>query len=236
MTTRNQPKLIPREITPEFLDALRAHGAVRAYVFGSRTRGEERADSDLNLLATFDPPITLFQRMDVADALSRLCGRRVDLLTTIHPAFVPFIRAHAGSTARMTKSAQPHLELIRESLSQIDRHRPSTRDAFLAQPMVQDAVLMRLHVMGESLACIRRLDADAFEKVAHHSWYKLIGLRNNISHGYEIIDFDEIWQIITEELPRFSESIAAASEKSAVSWVSQNSASSSMFLNEGMRP
>ena len=71
---------------------------------------------------------------------------------------------------------------------------------------------MRLHVMGESLACIRRLDADAFENVAHHSWYKLIGLRNIISHGYEIIDFDEIWQIITEELPRFSESIASAAE------------------------
>ncbi len=71
---------------------------------------------------------------------------------------------------------------------------------------------MRLHVMGESLASIRRLDADAFENVAHHSWYKLIGLRNIISHGYEIIDFDEIWQIITEELPRFSESIASATE------------------------
>ncbi len=112
----------------------------------------------------------------------------------------------------MTKSAQPHLELIQESLAQIDRYRPSSKAAFLAQPMVQDAVLMRLHVMGGSLASIRRLDVDAFDKVAHHSWHKLIGLRNIISHGYEIIDFDEIWQIITEELSRFSESIASASE------------------------
>ena len=56
----------------------------------------------------------------------------------------------------MTKSAQPHLELIQESLAQIDRYRPSSKDAFLAQPMVQDAVLMRLHVRGGSLASIRR--------------------------------------------------------------------------------
>ena len=82
---------IPEIITPEFLDALRAHGVVRAHAFGSRTRGEERSDSDLDLLVTFDPPITLFQRMDVAEALSRLCGRQVDLLTTIHPAFAPYI-------------------------------------------------------------------------------------------------------------------------------------------------
>ncbi len=91
MVARNQSQTIPRVITPEFLDALRANGIVQAYAFGSRTRGEERADSDLDLLVTFDPPVTLFQRMDVANALSRLCGQRVDLLTTIHPSFAPFI-------------------------------------------------------------------------------------------------------------------------------------------------
>jgi len=91
VTTETQTQSIPKEITPEFLDALRAHGVVEAYVFGSRTRGEERADSDLDLLVKFDPPITLFQQMDVADALSRLCGCRVDLLTGIDPVFVPYI-------------------------------------------------------------------------------------------------------------------------------------------------
>ncbi len=91
MTARNQSQTIPREITPEFLDALRAHGVVRAYVFGSRTRGEERPYSDLDLLVTFDPPVTLFQQMDVADALSLLCGCTVDLLTDVHPAFAPYI-------------------------------------------------------------------------------------------------------------------------------------------------
>ncbi len=91
MVERNQSQTIPSEITPEFLDALRANGIVQAYVFGSRTRGEERAESDLDLLVKFDPPVTLFQRMDVADALSRLCGRQIDLVTHLHPAFAPYI-------------------------------------------------------------------------------------------------------------------------------------------------
>lgn len=91
MNTPNVSQAIPHVITPEFLDALRAHGIVQAYVFGSRTRGKERPDSDLDLLVTFDPPVTLFQQMDVADALSRLCGCRVDLLTGIDPVFVPYI-------------------------------------------------------------------------------------------------------------------------------------------------
>jgi len=60
-------------------------------VFGSLTCGEARPDSDLDLLVIVDHPISLFQRLDVADALSRLCGRKVDLLTDIDPAFVPYI-------------------------------------------------------------------------------------------------------------------------------------------------
>ncbi len=91
MTIRTQSQIIPREITAEFLDALRAYGIVQAFVFGSRTRGEERPDSDLDLLVTFDPPVSLFRQMDVADALSRVCGCQVDLLTGIDPIFVPYI-------------------------------------------------------------------------------------------------------------------------------------------------
>ncbi len=91
ITTRSQSQTLPTEITPRFLAELRAHGITKAFLFGSVARGEARPDSDLDLLVTFDPPITLFQRMDVANALSHLCGRRVDLITTIDPVFVPYI-------------------------------------------------------------------------------------------------------------------------------------------------
>lgn len=82
---------IPEIITDKFLATLRTHGAVEAYVFGSMTRGEECPDSDLDLLVTFDPPITLFHRMDVADELADLIGHNVDILTSIDPAFAPYI-------------------------------------------------------------------------------------------------------------------------------------------------
>jgi uncharacterized protein with HEPN domain len=76
--------------------------------------------------------------------------------------------------------------------------------------VLQDAILMRLHTMGESLVQIRQLDDEAFDSVALDSWYKLIGLRNIIAHGYITIDFDIIWQIVTEELPPFAYSIESA--------------------------
>ena len=67
-------------------------GVTEAWLFGSISRGEERADSDIDLLVMFDREVFLFDRMDLADRLSELAGRRVDLLTKIHPFFEPYIR------------------------------------------------------------------------------------------------------------------------------------------------
>ncbi|MEI6308731.1 MAG: nucleotidyltransferase family protein [bacterium] len=49
-------------------------------IFGSFVRGEEEMDSDLDLLAEFDQPISLFRMVDLEDALSRSMGRKVDLV------------------------------------------------------------------------------------------------------------------------------------------------------------
>lgn len=109
----------------------------------------------------------------------------------------------------MRKSPQPYLILIQRALTHIEHYRPPDKAQFLAQPMAQDATLMRLQVIGENLAQIRRLDDHAYHEMAHDSWNKLIGLRNIISHGYEAIDFEEIWQIVTDELPAFAATIEA---------------------------
>ena len=78
-------------VTEEFLALLREGGVLEASAFGSVVHGTARPDSDLDLLVTLDPSVTLFQQIDLAERLSRLCGRRVDLMTGIHPAFEPYI-------------------------------------------------------------------------------------------------------------------------------------------------
>ena len=70
---------------------LRAYGVVEASLFGSTARGAERPDSDVDLLVTFEKPTKLFTQIDLADELTALTGRRVDLMTELHPAFAPYI-------------------------------------------------------------------------------------------------------------------------------------------------
>jgi predicted nucleotidyltransferase len=83
---------IPAVITEAFLSVLRDFGVTEAFVFGSTAEGTDRPNSDIDLLVTFGQPTTLFQQIDLSDALTRLTGRKIDLMTAIHPAFEPYIR------------------------------------------------------------------------------------------------------------------------------------------------
>jgi predicted nucleotidyltransferase len=59
----------------------RRYGARHVRVFGSVARGEERPDSDVDLLVELDHGYDLFaQRLPLTERLSELLGRRVDLV------------------------------------------------------------------------------------------------------------------------------------------------------------
>jgi len=32
-------------------------------------------------------------------------------------------------------------------------------------------------------------------------WSEIVGLRNRLIHGYDEVDFDILWQIVTDDLP-----------------------------------
>jgi predicted nucleotidyltransferase len=60
-------------------------------LFGSISRGEERPDSDVDLLVKFGHRVSFGEQLLLAEDLQKLCGRRVDVLTNLHPAFAPYI-------------------------------------------------------------------------------------------------------------------------------------------------
>jgi predicted nucleotidyltransferase len=50
-------------------------------VFGSVARGEEREDSDIDLLVEFSPGATLLDQVGLMEALSDELGRKVDVVS-----------------------------------------------------------------------------------------------------------------------------------------------------------
>ena len=59
-------------------------------MFGSTVRGEDRPESDLDLLVTFSVPVTLLQLVAFERELSTLLDRKVDLVT--EASLSPYIR------------------------------------------------------------------------------------------------------------------------------------------------
>lgn len=61
-------------------------------VFGSHARGEQNAESDLDLLVDFRTPIDLLELIGLEQELSEILGIKVDLVT--ERSLSPFIRPH----------------------------------------------------------------------------------------------------------------------------------------------
>ena len=74
----------------EILRIARSHGARRVRVFGSFARGEEREDSDLDVLVDLEPGRDLLDIVAIKQDLEALLGRKVDVVT--ERAVSPHIR------------------------------------------------------------------------------------------------------------------------------------------------
>lgn len=60
----------------------REYGVASLALFGSYVRGEEREDSDLDVLVDLNRPMGMLAFIALGDYLSQLVGKRVDLTTT----------------------------------------------------------------------------------------------------------------------------------------------------------
>ncbi len=81
-----------RQALRHMLPELRArYGVRRLYVFGSRTCGDARTDSDLDLLIEFERTPTFFDLVRLENELSGELGVRVQVVTrgTLKPSAWP---------------------------------------------------------------------------------------------------------------------------------------------------
>ena len=74
----------------------------------------------------------------------------------------------------------------------------TTREGLISMPMRLDAVLYEIVVIGEAA---RRLSEEARTAHPEVPWREIIGMRSIITHGYDQIDDDELWQVIERDLP-----------------------------------
>ncbi|MBI4726816.1 DUF86 domain-containing protein [candidate division TA06 bacterium] len=69
--------------------------------------------------------------------------------------------------------------------------------AFLDDLKTQSAVLYQLIVMGEA---VKRLSAEFRQQHPETPWALIAGMRDNLIHGYDLVDWDEVWKTATSDV------------------------------------
>ncbi len=82
-----------------------------------------------------------------------------------------------------------------------------TREEFLEDTQVQDAVVRRLEILGEAA---RRVSPDGREQFASLPWHQMIGMRNFVIHEYDGVDMHIVWDTVRENLPQLVQSLQDA--------------------------
>jgi len=70
--------------------------------------------------------------------------------------------------------------------------------AFKRDYKTVDAVVRNFEILGEA---VKNIPGDIKDQYPEVPWDEMYGLRNRISHAYFGIDYEIIWDIITNHLP-----------------------------------
>lgn len=61
-----------------------------------------------------------------------------------------------------------------------------------------------VEIIGEAAA---RVPPDAQAAHGEIPWRQIVGTRNRLVHGYDAVDFDILWRIVSDELPLLLEKL-----------------------------
>ncbi|MDT5121730.1 MAG: hypothetical protein QOC96_1212 [Acidobacteriota bacterium] len=81
-----------------------------------------------------------------------------------------------------------------------------TRADLYADRLLNLALVRLLEIIGEAAG---RVPEEMRAQHPEIPWTQIVGLRNRLTHGYDSVDLDILWQIISRDLPPLITSLEA---------------------------
>ena len=97
------------------------------------------------------------------------------------------------------------IHLVQERFSKL-----KVPDDFVLTPegvTLLDAISMRLQVIGESVKRIEKTDVSLLQRYAEIEWDKIARFRDLVSHHYEHVDHEIVYDICNSHIPRLKKVI-----------------------------
>jgi len=106
----------------------------------------------------------------------------------------------------MNKDARVYLAQILERIERIEQYTVGGRQAFFAEPLIQDGVIRNFEVIGEAA---KRIPAEYKQQHPAIPWKSLTAFRDVLIHQYEGIGLSEVWNVIEGDVPGLKRAIGA---------------------------
>ena len=79
--------------------------------------------------------------------------------------------------------------------------------AFRADDLVRSGVERKLEIVGEALDRLSRDHPELASQIPDIG--RIIGFRNVLAHGYDVVDDEVVWDAVTTDLPELTASVEA---------------------------
>ena len=66
--------------------------------------------------------------------------------------------------------------------------------------LLRNAVERNFEIIGEALNRLRREDAETVGRISDFD--RIIAFRNVLAHGYDIVNHEQVWKVIQQDVPR----------------------------------
>ena len=109
------------------------------------------------------------------------------------------------------KHNQVFLKHILDEINFLTRETEAKKfEEFIKNEMLKRACSRSLEIIGEA---VRNLSPDFKKQYKEIEWKKISGLRDKMIHGYFGVNWDIIWDVIRNQIPRLKEQLESILEQ-----------------------
>lgn len=95
------------------------------------------------------------------------------------------------------KGDRVYLLHIKDAINRVDQYTMGGKTSFLSTPMIQDAVVRNLEIMGEA---VKQLSDDLKRKCPAVPWKRIAGMRDKMIHEYFGVDLQLVWEVVERDV------------------------------------
>ena len=105
----------------------------------------------------------------------------------------------------MSFSSLEYLQHILDEMAYlVDRAQGLSKDEFMQDGTLKRAFVRSLEIIGEAT---KKVSAELRRRYSHIDWRAMAGMRDRLIHDYFGIDYDIVWDVVTNKVPVLQQEI-----------------------------